>query len=70
MQSINSSSNTDSEIAVQRNASCYLPSSSAASILWEQMEYLMSHDGVNCHPGCLDCRRLALVKKDLLQPFA
>jgi hypothetical protein len=70
MESISSSSNLGSYLAAEvTKERCYLPLASACSVMWEQMRYLMSHDGSACHPDCPDCKRLASVKKCLLQPF-
>jgi len=42
---------------------------SVAAVMWEQIEYLMAHWGSDCPPECLDCKRLAEVKRCLLRPF-
>jgi hypothetical protein len=38
-------------------------------VLFDQLEYLVSHTGQECPPGCPDCARLNEVKKLLLIPF-
>ena len=47
----------------------FVPASSTA-VMWEQMEYLLSHTRSGCPVECPDCSRLAKVKTHLLQPFA
>jgi hypothetical protein len=38
-------------------------------ILFEQLEYLVTHSGT-CHDAtCPDCARLRVIKLNLLQPF-
>ena len=39
-------------------------------VLFEQLEYLVSHTGEECPVGCPDCKRFEQVKKLLLVPFA
>jgi len=46
----------------------YLAETALLDVLLEQLEYLVAHDD-GCAPGCPDCRRLAQVKRCLLQPF-
>ena len=38
-------------------------------VLFDQLEYLVSHTGVECSAGCLDCTRFEQIKKLLLVPF-
>ena len=38
-------------------------------VLFDQLEYLVSHTGVECSAGCLDCKRFEQIKKLLLVPF-
>jgi hypothetical protein len=49
-------------------ASTYLPAATLTDVLFEQLDYLLTHAG-NCLPGCSDCGRLEQVKRCLLQPF-
>jgi hypothetical protein len=39
-------------------------------VLFDQLEYLVSHTGGECPAGCPDCNRFAQIKKLLLVPFA
>jgi hypothetical protein len=38
-------------------------------VLFDQLEYLVSHASRGCPPGCPDCSRLEQVEKLLLIPF-
>ena len=38
-------------------------------VLFDQLEYLVSHARQGCLSGCPDCTRLEQVKKLLLMPF-
>jgi hypothetical protein len=38
-------------------------------VLFDQLEYLVTHAGQGCLPGCPDCARLEQVQKLLLMPF-
>jgi hypothetical protein len=38
-------------------------------VLFDQLEYLVSHVGQECPRGCPDCDRLGQIKKLLLVPF-
>ena len=38
-------------------------------MLFDQLEYLVSHTGKECPVGCPDCKRFEQVKKLLLVPF-
>ena len=38
-------------------------------VLFDQLEYLVSHTGEECPVGCPDCKRFEQVKKLLLVPF-
>jgi len=40
-----------------------------ADVLFDQLDYLISHGGQVCRPGCPDCARLEQIKKLLLVPF-
>jgi len=46
----------------------YLAETPLLDVLLEQVKYLVEH-GDGCAPNCPDCRRLARVKRCLLQPF-
>ena len=39
-------------------------------VLFDQLEYLVSHTGGECPVECPDCKRFEQVKKLLLVPFA
>lgn len=70
MESISSSPSQHSRVAVEvARERVYLTPASAASVMREQMEYLMAHAGSSCHPDCPDCTRMEQVKRYLLQPF-
>jgi hypothetical protein len=47
----------------------YFPPAPLADVMIEQIEYLLSHRGSNCRPGCADCARLSGVEALLLRPF-
>ena len=38
-------------------------------VLFDQLEFLVSHGSRGCPPGCPDCSRLEQVEKLLLIPF-
>jgi hypothetical protein len=38
-------------------------------VLFDQLEYLVSHTVPECPPGCPDCDRLEQIRKLLLVPF-
>ena len=38
-------------------------------VLFDQLEYLVTHASQQCLPGCRDCARLEQVEKLLLVPF-
>jgi hypothetical protein len=38
-------------------------------VLFDQLEYLVSHTGEECPAGCPDCSRFEQIKKLLLVPF-
>ncbi len=46
----------------------YLSEAPLLDVLLEQLEYLVVHED-GCAPDCPDCRRLAQLKRCLLQPF-
>jgi hypothetical protein len=60
------------EISIVRAAGTskpiYLAETPLLDVLVEQLEYLVAHEN-GCAPDCPDCRRLAQVKRCLLQPF-
>jgi hypothetical protein len=39
-------------------------------VLFDQLEYLVSHAEQECPPQCPDCKRLEQVKRLLLVPFS
>ena len=53
---------------VEAPKSIYLAETPLVDVLKEQLQYLVAH-GNRCAPDCPDCRRLARVTQDLLQPF-
>jgi len=54
---------------VDRSAA-FLEPAPLIDVLFDQLEYLISHTEQECLPGCSDCERLEEVKKLLLAPFA
>lgn len=38
-------------------------------LLYEQLDYLMSHDSAGCGESCSECKRIAAVKEVLLRPY-
>ena len=46
----------------------YLDETPLVAVLMEQLQYLVAH-GNRCEPDCPECRRLAQVTQELLQPF-
>lgn len=70
MESILSSPNQQPQVAVEgARESRHVAPAPDTAVMWEQMEYLMAHDGSSCHPGCPDCRRLEQLRYHLLKPF-
>ena len=72
--------NVDRLIATAEcEAAAVLPATSSESrhvgkapvteVLYEQLEYLLSHGGRDCSDDCLDCSRLERVHYWLLLPF-
>ncbi len=49
---------------------CYVEPAPLADVMLEQMEYLLAHAARPCPPACVDCARLAEVRRLLLLPFA
>jgi hypothetical protein len=49
--------------------SCYVASAPVADVLFDQLQYLVTHSGRDCPPECLECGRLERVKHWLLLPF-
>jgi len=47
----------------------FVEPASLNDVLFDQLEYLVSHAGEECPAGCPDCHRLEQVKKLLLVPF-
>jgi hypothetical protein len=52
-----------------RKGNCYVASAPLPDVLFDQLEYLLTHSGRDCTPDCLDCGRLQQVKNWLLLPF-
>jgi hypothetical protein len=49
--------------------SCYVESAPVVDVLFDQLQYLVTHSGRSCPPDCLECGRLERVKHWLLLPF-
>jgi len=47
----------------------FIAPASLIDVLFDQLEYLVSHTGVECSAGCPDCKRFKQIKKLLLVPF-
>jgi hypothetical protein len=62
-----SESNITENIGAQPSLT-YVPAAPLIDVLFEQLDYLLSHVG-SCMPDCADCGRLEQVKRSLLQPF-
>jgi len=48
---------------------CYVEAASDIDVMFDQIEYLLDHQGPACGPECADCARLWQVKSALLSPF-
>ncbi len=48
---------------------CYLDPAPLADVMFDQLDYLLAHNGRDCSPDCGDCSRLQQVKNWLLLPF-
>ncbi|HEY2019398.1 MAG TPA: hypothetical protein VGH38_38080 [Bryobacteraceae bacterium] len=48
---------------------CYTEPAPLVDVMFEQLDYLVSHESSACSPGCPDCARLAHVRNWLLEPF-
>jgi hypothetical protein len=48
---------------------CYVAPPCLADVLFEQLDYLVSHARQGCEPGCPICERLSRVLEPLLEPF-
>jgi hypothetical protein len=53
----------------QMAKSCYVASAPMVDVLFDQLQYLVTHSGRDCPPECLECGRLERVKHWLLLPF-
>ena len=49
--------------------SCYAGPAPISEVMFEQLDYLVSHNGGNCPNGCPECARLEHIKFWLLEPF-
>ncbi len=47
----------------------YVSPAPLMDVMVEQLRYLVSHGGADCAEGCVECARLAEVRKCLLAPF-
>ena len=56
--------------AVANKVSCDVEPAPLVDVMFDQMEYLLSHGSRHCPPACEDCARLVEVRKVLLRPFA
>ena len=48
---------------------CYIEAAPTMKVMFDQLEYLLGHEGQGCPAGCQDCIRLREVEGWLLQPF-
>ena len=48
---------------------CYIEAAPAMNVMFDQLEYLLAHQGQGCPAGCRDCIRLIEIEGWLLQPF-
>lgn len=71
MENTSSSPNPGSQVSDEAQIlSCYVgPAAPAIEVIWDQLEFLATHDGHGCDPECRDCQRWEKVKRYLLQPF-
>jgi len=49
--------------------SCYVASAVVEDVLFDQLQYLVTHGGRDCPSDCLECGRLERVTHWLLLPF-
>jgi hypothetical protein len=54
---------------VARTGPSYVEAAPVMDVMFEQLEYLLSHRSTGCPQGCADCARLAQVESCLLLPF-
>ena len=47
----------------------YIEPAPTINVMFDQLEYLLGHEGQGCPAGCQDCMRLREVEGWLLQPF-
>ena len=47
----------------------YLGQASMTDVMFDQLEYLLSHQSEDCPPRCQDCERLKKAGRWLLLPF-
>ena len=47
----------------------YLGQASMTDVMFDQLEYLLSHQSEDCPPRCQDCQRLKKARRWLLLPF-
>jgi hypothetical protein len=48
---------------------CYIEAAPTVKVMFDQLEYLLGHEGQGCPAGCQDCIRLREIEGWLLQPF-
>jgi len=53
----------------QMAKTCYVATAPMEDVLFDQLQYLVTHSGRDCPPECLECGRLERVKHWLLLPF-
>ena len=41
---------------------CYVETAPLIDVMFEQLEYLVTHRSAGCQPGCAECARLAQVQ--------
>jgi hypothetical protein len=47
----------------------YIEAAPPMKVMFDQLEYLLGHEGQGCAAGCRDCIRLREIEGWLLQPF-
>jgi hypothetical protein len=47
----------------------YIEAAPTRNVMFDQLEYLLTHESQGCPAGCRDCIRLREIEGWLLQPF-
>ncbi len=47
----------------------YIEPAPINAVMFEQLEFLLSHESGHCAPQCAECARLSRVQELLLRPF-